>query len=153
MARVSTSVQLSRVNGLTCHASPFRTTLGFLATLGSLVGCDATLTSGSHQGGGVDGGPGPEAHQPAVEPTLPGFSVIRRLSREEYQRTVEDLLGTRLKVTESFPADNLGDEFATVGSALSLSPIYVISYERAAHELTTELFESTEPRRDEILVL
>jgi hypothetical protein len=56
-----------------------------------------------------------------------------------------------LDVTESFPADDLGEEFATVGSALSLSPLYVMAYERAARDLIEELFASTGQVRDQIL--
>src|SRR5690606_501109 len=47
---------------------------------------------------------------------------------------------------DSFPTDDLGSGFPTVGSALSLSPAYVLSYEAAAHELIDDLFAS-EARR------
>lgn len=145
---------MARVNelpGLLRRGGVARTSIGLLLASSALLGCEAALTGSSSERQGSEVGEGGKGSEPAVKPALPGFSVIRRLSRDEYQRTVEDLLGTQLRPTESFPADNLGDEFATVGAALSLSPIYVISYERAAHELTTELFERTGPERDAIL--
>lgn len=120
---------------------------------GLALGCDGTLTGGS-QAGGLNGPGGSDWKPddgPAELPTLPGFSVIRRLNHAEYQNTVEDLLGTQLPVTESFPADDLGGEFATVGTALSLSPLYVMSYERAAYELADDLLNSTEPRKAELI--
>lgn len=124
---------------------------GVLLTAVFAGACNAVLTGMSEEqrraaeeaGRGEDG--------PAVKPDLPGFSVIRRLSRLEYQNTVEDLLSTELEVTESFPADDLGEEFATVGSALSLSPLYVMAYERAARDLVEELFASSGPIHDRIL--
>lgn len=117
------------------------------------AGCDAALTGVlSDERSETLLGPGEEEPEaPAVRPELPGFSVIRRLNRDEYQNTTRDLLGSELDVTGGFPADDLGGEFATVGTSLSLSPLYVMAYERAAHDLVSELFDRTDAKRDEIL--
>lgn len=70
--------------------------------------------------------------------------VVSRLNRLEYNNTVRDLLGSQLRPADGFPADGLAGGFDTVGVALSLSPTYVIAYERAAHELIDELFANPE---------
>jgi hypothetical protein len=72
--------------------------------------------------------------------------VARRLNHAEYNNTVRDLLGTQLTPANDFPADDLGDGFDTVGSALSLSPAYVAAYERAAHTLAADLFRDATRR-------
>ena len=58
--------------------------------------------------------------------------VIRRLNRQEYDNTIRDLLGIDLKLSESFPADEIGFGFDNVGSALNMSPIHVEKYLEAA---------------------
>ncbi len=80
---------------------------------------------------------------PATAPANPGTVVIRRLNAAEYNNTVRDLLGTTLTPATAFPSDDLGAEFTTVGSALSLSPNYVTEYENAAFALMDDLFPAT----------
>jgi hypothetical protein len=75
-----------------------------------------------------------------VAPTDPGAVTLRRLNQTEYNNTVRDLLGTALSPANDFPADDLGAGFDTVGSALSLSPAYVLAYEKAAYALVDDLF-------------
>jgi hypothetical protein len=88
----------------------------------------------------------------STPPTNPGHVVVRRLSAYEYDRTVRDLLGTTLTPGTGFPADDLGEEFDDVGSALSLSPNYVRAYEQAAYALVDDLMSSTDPaRRQKVL--
>jgi hypothetical protein len=65
---------------------------------------------------------------------------VRRLNRPEYNNTVADLLGTKLTPADNFPSDDLGAEFDTVGSALSLAPEYIDNYESSATSLITDLF-------------
>jgi len=99
------------------------------------TGTGAGIGTGS---GGATGGAGGSAVTTA--PTNAGAVVVRRLNHDEYNNTVRDLLGTTLKPATDFPADDLGAEFDTVGSALSLSPGYVMTYESAANALVTDLF-------------
>jgi hypothetical protein len=82
----------------------------------------------------------PVVAPPANPPANPGYMVVRRLNQPEYNNTVADLLGTKLTPADTFPGDDLGAEFDTVGSALSLAPEYLISYEQAATQLITDLF-------------
>src|SRR5450432_3795050 len=114
-------------------------------------------TPGAPSGGVVTGGGGtpagmtppagsiassatPVVTVPANAPASPGYMVVRRLNRPEYNNTVADLLGTKLTPADMFPGDDLGAEFDTVGSALSLAPEYVDNYESSATSLITDLF-------------
>jgi hypothetical protein len=58
--------------------------------------------------------------------------VIRRLNRQEYDNTVNDLLGLELRLAEGFPQDEIGFGFDNVGSALTISPTHVEKYLDAA---------------------
>ncbi len=107
-----------------------------------------TSAAGGATGSGGEGGSGAGA---AVVPSDPGYVVMRRLNRTEYNNTVRDLLDTPLRPADEFPADDLGGEFDTVGTALSLSPTYVIQYERAAHALVDDLFAADAERRERII--
>jgi hypothetical protein len=85
-----------------------------------------------------------------TQPVAFELGVMRRLNRAEYNNTVRDLLGTELRPADAFPADDLGSGFPTVGSALSLSPQYVLRYEAAAHQLIEDLF-ADDARRDGVV--
>ncbi len=142
--------------------------LGALVSgLSLAIGCTGQLGSGGGEDAGQTGGPGgPGAPGAPGQPGVPGgpgddpgavpvtkpasFSpaVMRRLNRTEYNNTVRDLLGTDLRPGDDFPVDDLGSNFATVGSALSLAPTDVLAYEAAAHALIEDLF-SSEARRTE----
>jgi hypothetical protein len=102
--------------------------------------------------GGSGVGIGDPSMPASTPPTNPGHVVIRRLSAYEYNRTVRDLLGTTLTPGTGFPADDLGEEFDDVGSALSLSPNYVRAYEQAAYALVDDLMSSADSaRRQQVL--
>ncbi len=95
-------------------------------------------------GGTVPGTTPPITVPPVIvapdPPANPGYMVVRRLNRPEYNNTVADLLGTKLTPATGFPGDDLGAQFDTVGSALNLAPEYVVSYESAATTLINDLF-------------
>jgi len=101
------------------------------------VGRGSGAGMGSGTGSSGTGGPGGTG---AVAPTSAGVVTVRRLNHDEYNHTVRDLLGTTLTPADAFPDDDLGGEFDTVGSALSLSPAYVIAYEAAAYALVADLY-------------
>lgn len=65
----------------------------------------------------------------------PGRVTIRRLNRQEYYHSIQDLLGVEYKTWESFPADDTGYGFDTIGSVLSMSPILMEKYLRAASDI------------------
>lgn len=111
-------------------------------------GPNGSTGSGAAPGTGGSGSTTVDPSMPATTPPAnPGHVVVRRLSAFEYNRTVRDLLGTKLTPGDSFPADDLGGEFDDVGSALSLSPIYVRAYEQAAYALVDDLMSSTDTAR------
>lgn len=112
------------------------------------AGCQGQLFSESGSGGlGADGGSGSGE---VTQPVTFDLGVMRRLNRAEYNNTVRDLLGTELRPADAFPADDLGSGFPTVGSALSLSPQYVLRYEAAAHQLIADVF-ADEVRRGHLV--
>jgi hypothetical protein len=114
------------------------------ACTGKISGTGGTgggMGTGAGIGTGIGGATGGASGVPVTTaPTNAGAVVMRRLDHDEYNNTVRDLLGTTLKPASDFPADDLGAEFDTVGSALSLSPGYVMSYESAANALVADLF-------------
>ena len=116
------------------------------ADAGSGTGATGGGTTSSTGGIAGPGGAGAPAAIPDAPPN-PGWVTARRLNRTEYNNTVRDLLGTKLTPANDFPADDLGGEFDTVGSALSLSPSYVMAYEKAAHALAQDLMSSTDAAR------
>jgi hypothetical protein len=63
----------------------------------------------------------------------------RRLNRAEYNNTVRDLLGTEQRPADDFPDDDTGYGFDNIASVLSLSPLHLELYERAARELAKEV--------------
>ena len=68
----------------------------------------------------------------------PGRVTLRRLNRDEYNRTVHDLLGTDLRPADDFPGDDVGNGFDNMGDVLTTSPLLMEklmdSAERLAHE-------------------
>ncbi len=67
----------------------------------------------------------------------PGRVTLRRLNREEYNNTVRDLLGVKIRPADDFPSDDVGNGFDNIGDVLSVSPLLVEKYMSAA-ELVSE---------------
>ena len=75
---------------------------------------------------------------PGVVGPDPGRVTMHRLNRAEYNSTVRDLLGTKLRPADDFPADDYGYGFDNVSDVLSISPLQLELYERAAETLAEE---------------
>jgi hypothetical protein len=75
------------------------------------------------------------AYDPAADP---GRVTMHRLNRVEYNNTIRDLLGTTLTPADDFPADDRGYGFDNISDVLSISPLQLELYERAAEELALE---------------
>lgn len=73
-----------------------------------------------------------EAFGISAESPDPGPPVIRRLNRSEYGATVSDLMGIPFDAAVLFPPDDSGFGFDNVGDALSISPLLLEKYVRAA---------------------
>jgi hypothetical protein len=91
--------------------------------------------------------------QQVPPPADPGTLTLRRLNRVEYNNTVRDLLETNLRPADNFPDDDIHYGFDTIGSTLSISPLHLEMYERAADQLIEELFAdpATSARRRRLL--
>jgi len=72
----------------------------------------------------------------ANEGCAPQRTVLRRLNRLEYDRSVQDLLHTDARPSERFPDDDIAFGFDTVAEGLSLSPLLLEQMEAAASELS-----------------
>ncbi|OAI56531.1 hypothetical protein AYO49_04105 [Verrucomicrobiaceae bacterium SCGC AG-212-N21] len=59
-------------------------------------------------------------------------TVLRRLNRQEYQNTINDLLGVRVDIIDLLPEDGRAHGFDTVGEALGISAIQMQRYMEAA---------------------
>jgi hypothetical protein len=77
----------------------------------------------------------------------PGRVTLHRLNRVEYNNTVRDLLGTSLTPADDFPADDRGSGFDNVADVLSLSPLHLDMYQRAAERLVTEVLAGAQRKR------
>ena len=65
-----------------------------------------------------------------------GHVMSRRLSREEYNNTIRDLIGLDLRPADNFPSDGSGGEgFDNVGDTLFLSSVLLENYLMAASEV------------------
>jgi hypothetical protein len=75
----------------------------------------------------------------------PGRVVIRRLNREEYKNTVQDLFGITFNPSESFPDDDSGYGFDHIASVLSVSPLLFERYLAAAEQVATAVIPDPTP--------
>jgi len=75
-----------------------------------------------------------------VDPTKPdpGHAVLRRLNRTEYNNTVRDVFFVNSRPAKNFPPDDTGYGYDNIGSVLSLSPLLMEKYLRAAREVSTD---------------
>ena len=94
-------------------------------------------------GGGVSAGleePEREAlvaalHELAGPPRPPRAATLRRLTRFEFERCVEDLFGLRVDTSATFPADATAYGFDTVGDVMFLTDVVVERYFDVAQEV------------------
>ena len=66
----------------------------------------------------------------------PGRVTARRLNRTEYNNTIRDLLGVTLRAADEFPLDDSGYGFDNIGDVLSISPMLMEKYIRAARTVS-----------------
>ncbi|MBK8266172.1 MAG: DUF1592 domain-containing protein [Nannocystis sp.] len=71
----------------------------------------------------------------------PGRVTLHRLNRVEYNNTVRDLLWTTKTPADDFPADDVSLGLDNIADVLSLSPLQVELYERAAEALIEEAMQ------------
>ena len=67
----------------------------------------------------------------------PGRVTLRRLNRTEYRNTIRDLMGYDFHAGEEFPPDDTGYGFDNIGDVLSVSPLLMEKYLKAAEAIVT----------------
>ena len=72
----------------------------------------------------------------------PGRVTLRRMNRAEYNNTIRDLVGVDFKPANDFPQDDVGYGFDNIGDVLSLPPILLEKYLRAAESVMEEAIVS-----------
>ncbi len=83
------------------------------------------------------------AEVPAL-PINPGRVTVRRLSRSQWANCMRDLFGLELS-TASFPVDDLGYGFDTIGDALTFSTLHLETYLAAAGEVAALVLHGEDP--------
>jgi len=96
----------------------------------ALSACTGNILSPAGGDDGADTDQGPAGD--------PGRVTVHRLNNSEYNNTVRDLLGTSLRPADNFPADDYSHGFDNIADALSMSPVQVELYRRAAVALARE---------------
>jgi len=74
-------------------------------------------------------------------PRDPGKPSVRRLNRTEYDRSIMDLTGLDLDLSDGFSPDASSYGFDNIGEALALSPVLVEQYHEAARRLLAEIID------------
>ncbi len=69
----------------------------------------------------------------------PGRVTARRLNRAEYNNTVRDLFDLPVRIADDFPADDSGYGFDNIGDVLTLSPMLMENYLRAADKIAAQI--------------
>ncbi|SKB04155.1 Ca-dependent carbohydrate-binding module xylan-binding [Prosthecobacter debontii] len=75
----------------------------------------------------------------------PGHVTYRRLNRTEYNNTVRDLLLVDSRPAREFPPDDTGYGYDNIGDVLSLSPMLMEKYMRAARSVATDAMDASSP--------
>ena len=74
----------------------------------------------------------------------PGRVTLRRLNRHEYRNTIRDLLGVEYDKAEEFPGDDVGYGFDNIGDVLTLPPLLMEKYVKAAEEIAASAIKAPE---------
>jgi hypothetical protein len=84
----------------------------------------------------------------------PGPTVIRRLTRKEYDRTIRDLLGVEIRSAEAvgMPDEGVAEGFDNTSAALGFSPALLEKYLAAADQVLDLLFSSRYRKQREALI-
>ncbi len=77
----------------------------------------------------------------------PGHITLRRLNRVEYNNTMRDIFRIDSRPADSFPPDDTGYGFDNIGDVLSLSPLLMEKFMRAARKVSDEAIWTKPPER------
>ena len=82
----------------------------------------------------------------------PGSATVNRLNRGQYRNTIRDLMGVDFNTEVEFPPDDTGYGFDNIGDVLSVSPMLLEKYVRAAESIVDEAVPKTSRVRPEFVV-
>ena len=77
----------------------------------------------------------------------PGRVTLRRLNRAEYNNTIRDLVGVDFHPADDFPSDDVGYGFDNIGDVLSLSPVLMEKYLKAAETIAKRAVHADPPQK------
>ncbi len=83
--------------------------------------------------------------QDQAAPPFVGHVAPRRLNRSEYDNTVRDLLGVDFQPADDFPPDDSGYGFDNNGDVLTMSPMLMEKYLKAAEKVARTAVFGVEP--------
>jgi len=118
---------------------------GGLLSLALLLGCyrggpqlaedDDTGTAGNEETSAGDETDGED------EGDMSPLQPLHRLNRLEYDNTVRDLLGTSLHPADAFGPDAEANGFDNMAEQLTLSPVLLDGYAKAAHDVIADAID------------
>ncbi len=76
----------------------------------------------------------------STAPLEMGRAPMRRVNRDEFDRTLTALLGTDTKPSRLLPQDEEAYDFLTIADALTISPLHIETWDEAIDEALTEFF-------------
>ncbi|MBX7206781.1 MAG: DUF1592 domain-containing protein [Verrucomicrobiaceae bacterium] len=82
----------------------------------------------------------------------PGHVTARRLNRTEYNNTIRDCLLVDLRPADEFPPDDTGYGFDNIGDVLTLSPMLMEKYMRAARQVADAAITVKPPEHAHLLL-
>jgi len=103
-------------------------------TIAALIGLVAWGVGCSTSAPPSQGPPPPEPPawgEPPERTADPGRVVLNRLTRAEFENSVQALLATQVPLARELPADGVGHGFDTTAAAQSMSTLHLESYEAA----------------------
>lgn len=77
----------------------------------------------------------------------PGHITLRRLNRVEYNNTIRDIFRVDSRPATAFPPDDTGYGYDNIGDVLSLSPLLMEKYMKAAKKVAEEVIWTKPPTR------
>jgi len=105
-----------------------------LACVGHVVGGESTEGPAAAGGSGGTGGAGPSDPAMPLPPSRPR-ALLRRLSRQQYDNTVRDLLGDTGRPAQAFLVDEVPGSYSASVALAQASPAEIEQYRVAAERL------------------
>lgn len=75
----------------------------------------------------------------------PGAVTLRRINRIEYRNSIRDLFGIDYEPAAGFPGDDVGYGFDNIGDVLTLPPLLMDKYVKAAEEISEKVIIAPAP--------